>query len=362
MSDENSLNDNYFNEEDYDSIGSNESGLQAGLTYIMTIDEMLDLGLKIFYKESRIKRSCAETNERRFISHYGSSSIICTIVWEDLQTTTIQDAQVQGNMLNPKYYLMALNHLKRYPTELQREGPWDISGKTGREWVWFYCEKIQSLKHQKIIWPADNFGDDIWAISVDGTHCWMEEPQHKEWSQDPSYYSHKYNKAGMNYEIGISLSECRVVWLNGPFKAGANDVKIFARYGLKQKLQQTYKKAIGDKGYVGHPEEVSTYNIHDNRSVNNFKSRALKRHETFNGLTKRFDCLNHRFRHTPYRFKTCFEAVCVLCQYQIENGSELFDALVEDVLRESDDELDDDESDDESDDEYDDETDLRIAF
>lgn len=56
------------------------------------------------------------------------------------------------------------------------------------------------------------------------------------------------------------------------------------------------------------------------------------------------------------------QAVCVLCQYQIENGSELFDALVEDVLRESDDELDDDESDDESDDEYDDETDLRIAF
>ena len=74
------------------------------------------------------------------------------------------------------------------------------------------------------------------------------------------------------------------------------------------------------------------YTVHDCRGVNKFKSSALKRHETFNNLTKRFDCLSGRFRHSPDRFKTCFESVCVICQYQIENGSELFDILVEDIV------------------------------
>jgi hypothetical protein len=58
----------------------------------------------------------------------------------------------------------------------------------------------------------------------------------------------------------------------------------------------------------------------------------LKRHETFNGHTKVFDCLNGRFRHSVERFANCFEAVCVLCQYQIEADKPLFNILVEAVL------------------------------
>ena len=102
----------------------------------------------------------------------------------------------------------------------------------------------------------------------------------------------------MNYQIAISLSESRVVWLNGRFKAGANDVKVFARCGLEEKLLETNKKAIGDKGYVGHPDTVSSYNIHDCQAVKGFKSRALKRHERFNGLAKQFNCLSARYSDT----------------------------------------------------------------
>jgi DDE superfamily endonuclease len=323
----------YSDAEDSISSGEDdEDGIQLGLRIIITIEEMMMLGLSIFFDESRIQRTAKdETNAQRFTSLFGSSAKVCTIIWEDIQTTIIPEARVDDNKLSPRYFLMAMNHLKRYPTESEREGPWDISAKIGREWVWYYLQKIQALKTQKISWPDDNFGTDIWAISVDGTHCWIEEPIHHEWSQDSEYYSHKYNKAGINYEIGISLAESRVVWLNGPFKAGVNDIKVFTRHGLKQKLEETNKKAIGDKGYVGHPDVVSTYNVHDCRGVNKFKSRALKRHETFNNLTKCFDCLSGRFRHSPDQFKTCFESVCVICQYQIENGSELFDILVEDI-------------------------------
>jgi hypothetical protein len=292
-------------DEDDATISSGENEDDIGLRYIMTIDELMMIGLPIFYDQRRIQRASNATNAKRFSNIFGSSAKICIIIWEDLQTTIIPEARVDDNKLNPKHFLMAMHHLKRYPTELEREGPWDITPRIGREWVWYFLKKIQALKAQKITWP-DDFGTDIWVISVDGTHCWIQEPMHREWSQDPQYFSHKYNKAGLNYEIAISLAEQRVVWLNGPFPAGTNDVKTFSRHGLKQKLLDASKKAIGDKGYVGHPEAVSTYNVHDSRGVTKFKSRALKRHETYNGLTKRFDCLSTRFRHGPDRFKTRF--------------------------------------------------------
>ena len=119
--------------------------------------------------------------------------------------------------------------------------------------------------------------------------------------------------------------------MNGPFPASRSDNKIFKEDGLKEKLESIGKKAIGDKGYNGHQSVCSTYNAHDSRNVKKFKSRALKRHETFNFLTKRFDCLSQRFRHSVDRFATCFEAICVISQYLIEEDMPLFDVLIEDI-------------------------------
>jgi hypothetical protein len=69
------------------------------------------------------------------------------------------------------------------------------------------------------VWPSWD-EKDIWVISVDGTHCWIAEPTHAAWSQDKKYYSHKYNKAGISYELGSDLPRDRVVRMNGPFRAG----------------------------------------------------------------------------------------------------------------------------------------------
>jgi hypothetical protein len=236
--------------------------------------------------------------------------------------------------LDPKHFLMALHSLKRYPTDTEREGPWNINRDKGRNLVWYFLRKLQALKADVIVWPED-WGDDIWIVTVDGTHCWIEEPTHPDWSQDSKFYSHKYNKAGVNYELGISIAWSRLVWMNGPFKAGKSDVSIFRDYGLKDKLRSIEKKAIGDQGYVGHPNECSTYNAHDCRGVRKFKSRALKRHENFNNMTKRFNCLSGRFRHGVNEFATCFEAICVICQYQLEDDMPLYDVLIEDIMDEN---------------------------
>jgi len=84
-------------------------------------------------------------------------------------------------------------------------------------------------------------------------------------------------------------------------------------------------KVIGDNGYRGERGVVSTPNAHDPEELRKFKSRARARHESFNGRIKNFRCLDVRFRHGIAKHKMVFEAVCVIVQYQLENGSPLFD-------------------------------------
>ena len=56
---------------------------------------------------------------------------------------------------------MELHHLKQYPKEDKRESKFDVNIAWGRGLVWFFIEKIQGLKAEKIRWPDDNFGGDI---------------------------------------------------------------------------------------------------------------------------------------------------------------------------------------------------------
>jgi hypothetical protein len=70
-------------------------------------------------------------------------------------------------------------------------------------------------------------------------------------------------------------------------------------------------------------DKLSWPNPQDVPVVNNFKSRARLRHETFNGRIRHFNILSEIFRGSE-KHGPAFEAVCVLVQYQMENGSPLF--------------------------------------
>jgi hypothetical protein len=319
-----------------DDDDSNSSNSNHGVVDIVTPKQMLSIGLKVLkYSVKQLQRTSNTRNRERFTSHFGSSPRVCAMVYEDLQRTAVEEARIQGSEINVRWFLIAMHFLKVYPTEDQWESLFNTNIHWTRDKVWMFVEKIHALKAEKIVWPEDDFGSLEWVITVDGTHCWIKEPQHPSWSQDRRYYSHKFNKAGLNYELGIALNSNKLVWMNGPFPAGSSDSRIFKREGLKTKLNQCGKKAIGDAGYVGHQKECCTPNSHDSRAVRKFKSRALKRHEKFNGYTKVFGILHQRFRHSVPRFTLAFEAVCVICQYQLDCSDKyLFDILVEDIFEE----------------------------
>lgn len=86
------------------------------------------------------------------------------------------------------------------------------------------------------------------------------------------------------------------------------------------------KRAVADRAYRGEKKRyTSVPNATDEEELRKFKARARMRQETFNARIKNFKVLDERFRHGFEKHKAVFEAVCVICQYQLENGSPLFE-------------------------------------
>ena len=86
----------------------------------------------------------------RIKAHYRSNHIVYAQMWEDLQTTTIPEARIDSQKMDPDSFLMAIHFLAHYPTEQEQTGIFKICDKTACSWSWFYARKIQELKGEKV--------------------------------------------------------------------------------------------------------------------------------------------------------------------------------------------------------------------
>jgi hypothetical protein len=304
-----------------------------GNLLILTPDEVMMEGLVLAgWDAERLGKRQPETNIDQYNGLYGVEPCVMAQLFEDLQTTIIAEARIEGINLDKLHW--AVHFLYRYPTETENESMWKKCGNTIRSACWFHIEKIRNLKAAKIVWPHFP-STDIFVMSVDGTHLLTLEPGHPDIPKDPSYFSYKHHAAGFNYEVGIDLFQSKCIWLSGPHKAGEfNDAKMYSTFGLHAKLKHLGKKAIGDFGYRGFPSTISFHNGLDTEPVREFKTRARQRHESYNGMLKQFQVLSDRFRcktnpndklTAAEKLQMCFEAVNVIVQYKMEKTDPLFD-------------------------------------
>lgn len=129
----------------------------------------------------------------------------------------------------------------------------------------------------------------------------------------------------MVYEICVDINNSKIVWINGPFKASVSDLAVSRMPdGILTKIPEG-KKVIGDKAYRGEPDKFSTPNPHDSKNVKAFKGRVRARHESVNKRIKDFKVIDGPFRSSHVHHKIAFEAVCILVQYDLENGFPLFE-------------------------------------
>ena len=161
----------------------------------------------------------------------------------------------------------------------------------------------------QILWLDNN--DETYILSVDGTHCKIQEPKHPILSRDPAYFYSKFHGPALNYELGLSIYRDQIVWINGPFPAGTHDITVYRNNGLRDRIPPG--KLI-----------IAVPSSYDDDNLKMFKRRARSRHETLNRRIKIYKCTSNCFVHSIQKHRMVFEAVCVLVQYQIESESPLF--------------------------------------
>jgi DDE superfamily endonuclease len=174
----------------------------------------------------------------------------------------------------------------------------------------------------KIVWPwADTASilprnnEPKYIMSVDGTHCRISEPRSHP---DTAWFSHKLNKPGLAYTVGLHIYESKIIWISESYKAGAADITMF-KEGIMDRIPDGHK-VIADKGYRGYSDKLCLPNPFDDESVKDFKNRARSRHEALYKRMKLYQVLEQRFRHHRQRHRTVFTAVCILLQYDFEDG------------------------------------------
>jgi hypothetical protein len=197
-------------------------------------------------------------------------------------------------------------------------------GEPVRRWV----KRIAALKKWKITWDdsIDDPSGPVFVLTVDGIDFRMNEPKHPTLPRDSKQCSHKHKHACARYEVGVSVFKPKICWISGPYKGGMPDKEVIKKSGLLDKVPEG-KLVIADGGYTIKAKELRAKlalpNTTDPKELYNFKSRARLRQETVNSRLTNFGCLStHSFRHGYDYHKDVFEAVCVICQYQMDNGAE----------------------------------------
>ena len=123
------------------------------------------------------------------------------------------------------HLLLTLRWLFTYDTELQLGQFFKIRSMYGvRQHLRDGFRMIARLLQLKMLSWEDTDDGMIFFMSIDGTHCPINEPRPFStiWS------SHKFGgSAAVNYEIGLSISRAKLIWLYGPTPPGAfNDLDV----------------------------------------------------------------------------------------------------------------------------------------
>ena len=88
-------------------------------------------------------------------------------------------------------------------------------------------------------------------VTVYGTDFWICGL--KPLTQD--FYSHKFVKGGLHYEVGVCIRTGLIVWINGPFVVGKyNDITIFQSKMIYELLD--WEMVQVDQGYVGQLNKI----------------------------------------------------------------------------------------------------------
>ena len=160
-------------------------------------------------------------------------------------------------------------------------------------------------------------GNDC-LISVDDTDFLIPR-------RGKAFYSHKFNKSALRYEVALCILTGDIVWINGPYEPGLwNDLTIFQN-SLQSNLEEQ-ERVEADDGYIGaHPEFAKCpRGFADPAETLAMQARVRHRQETINLRFKFFGAMKQTWRHEIGRHGIAFRAIAIILQLTINTGERLF--------------------------------------
>ena len=192
----------------------------------VTEKDFMEIGFDMVNKHRFSNRKSYEAKAEEYKTHFGCKPCVAHAIWRNLLSTDIPEAKLDHGCEDPKRFLWAFHYLKKYPVETEFHGLYGMNRNDAREWIWYFLYKIAALRASVLAWPDEwtNKEKEL-LISVDGIHFWTCEPHASvpNWLFSKKNFSWKWNHAGVSYEIGVHLTESRIVWFSGPYPAGSTN-------------------------------------------------------------------------------------------------------------------------------------------
>ena len=225
-----------------------------------------------------------------FHRHYGSSSLVISEMWFDLQQGEYPGASLtkeENSLKGFKKFMTAHFFLWTYPKNAQLTASCfkiavrHCQGKP----LWDWIIKIAALLPKKIFWD-DSLGDldgCPFIGTIDDVDCGMWEKQaHHKYNLDKLFFSKKLNHGGLKYEIILHLSKPQCMSVVGPNKAGAHDMGVFCKKTKRKMKTMPGKMLIADSIFkagtnADQKDEEGMFSIpnsNDPEELRAFKSHA----------------------------------------------------------------------------------------
>ena len=254
-----------------------------------------------------------------FHAFFSTSPCICAELWHRIDPY---------ENIHPKtkavHLLWALLLMTNYSIEAVNAALVGCDEDTFRKWTMLWIAKISLLSLELIDWERRFEGAwHYWTFCVDGIHCPIWEPRRPFWD---GWWSHKFNGAGLAYEVATAVTTGLIVWISGPFPAGRWPDDVIFKHGLAKRVRTDIEKGVCDAGYKGchkwlfRPFWRTKAGLAEGLPHNDLHELIRARHEQLNSRFHRFNCVSSIFRHDLGLHQEFFYSSAVVVQLEIIHG------------------------------------------
>lgn len=281
-----------------------------------------------------------EKQDEEMLSFYGTPAAVLANQWEMLCTSEDPLLRLQNkeksftgfkSFLRAHFWLWARPRNTMIFAAAFREKSWQCYGHE----LWDWIERIAALLDEVVAWDDElSQAQCTYVATIDGVDFASWEVKHPEKTQDPQFWTYKYNRCGFRYMIAVSVYQNKIIGVYGPFRGAYPEIDIFREF---VKSKATNKLVIADKGNKDKLDAndkmiLALPNPAEHKDLQKFKARALSRHETVNGRMKKYESLAKLWSHGMEKHGLAVRAIVATIQCRMDEGSELFPVFVEGLM------------------------------